>query len=170
VNNGITDKFIEILNKQAVLYNELEDTIKIESEAIAGKDLKVIDGIVKKEENAIEKIKALEKEKNVLFEGLEERAGFRKNSGAKIKDVLSKLGGGEAAGIEKALAALIDTVKKVDAVNAENVHLLKNFIEYAQFSKILRDKIKEPEQVTYNQSGGKKTEKAQEGPRIDRQI
>lgn len=162
-------RFVEIIDEQAALYKTLKETVKKESEAIAQKDAAAIDGIVKAEEDAMEKIKALEGEKSALFAKMAEEAGLAPGS-ARIGDILKRMGGDDASAIGKAVSGLLAEVREVDLINAGNARLLKNFIEFAGFSEILRQKIKEPEQTVYTKSGDKKTEKDRNAPKIDRTI
>ncbi len=170
VNKGQKDGFIKAVKKQIDLYKGLEEVIKSEQAALKSKDINAMDGIVKKEEAAIKEIKKLEDEKLGIFGKMAADAGLKADEGAKLRDVLLKCGKDDALEIESAVACLMDVVRRVDAVNAGNARLLRDYVEYVEFMKMTKEKINNPVQTTYTPDGAKKTEPVKNGPKIDHTI
>lgn len=171
MDKGVKNKFIDAVNRQAGLYRALERVIKEEQDALSAGDIKKVDGIVKKEEAAISEIKGLEQEKNTLFSDIALSRGFSKGSGAKLSEVLLKIGGDDAREIEKAVVGLLNAARDVELVNRNNSRLLKNYAGYVDSIRAFRKKLeKKPAHETYTAKGGIKKTKTADKPGIDRTI
>ena len=97
--------------------------------------------------------------------------GFADSKNIKLSDVLGKIDKEDASSIEKAVTGLIDAVKKIDDINAKNTHMIKNYLEYLDFTKQMKDKLDKPaEATTYAPDGRKTTDTAPKGPSIDKTI
>jgi len=164
------EKFINIIKEQKTLYSSLKELITTEYKALSDKDIKSIDEIIKKQEELTFAIKKLEDEKNVIFNLMIEETGLKKDSTTKLKNILEKIDKSDAKEIENAVVDLISVVKELEAINSKNTNLIKNYIEYVDFVRNIKEKIENPKQTTYTKDGEKKIEKLNKNSKIDTTI
>lgn len=164
------EKFINILKEQKILYGSLKEIISTEYKALSDKDIKSIDEIIKKQDGLISSIKKLEDEKSKIFNLLTEEAGLKKNPSIKLNDVLIKMDKKDAKEIENVVLELISVVKETQSVNAQNTGLIKNYIEYVDFVRNIKEKAEKPVQTTYTKDGAKKPEIIKKDSKIDTTI
>lgn len=164
------EKFINIIKEQKILYTSLKEIISIEYKALTDKDIKSIDEIIKKQNELMLSIKKLENEKSAVFDLLIEEAGLKKNPTIKLRDVLAKMDKKDAKEIENAILELISVAKETESVNAQNTNLIKNYIDYVDFVRNVKEKIDKPVQTTYTKDGEKKLETIKKDSKIDTTI
>ncbi len=132
--------FAAKIEEQASEYKKLYSAAEKQSEILENRDLKELEAAVKSQEELIIKISVLEKEKQDIFNSLASDAGFTKESGCKLDDLAAGMDAESANLIRSAVEQLIDQVKKTEAVNAKNMRMVKNYVDYVNFAA---DKTKE---------------------------
>ncbi len=170
MNKQTKEKFLTIIKEQKELYSSLKELISTEYKALADKDIKSIDEIINKQNRLLLSIKEMEDEKATVFNLMIEEAGIEKSPSVKLKDVLEKMDKKDAQEIENAIIDLISVVKETESVNEKNTWLLKNYMEYVDFVRNIKDKIEKPVQTTYTKNGEKKSETIKRAPKIDTTI
>ncbi len=164
------EKFINIIKEQKKLYGSLKELISTEYKALADKDIKTIDEIVKKQDEIMFSIKKLEDEKGAIFSLMIEEAGLKKEPAIKLSNVLAKMDKRDVGEIESAIMELITIVKETESVNEKNTGLLKSYIEYVDFVRNIKEKIEKSTQTTYTKDGERKTEIIKKDSKIDTTI
>ena len=170
MDKKLRDDFISAVKKQSESYKKLKKLIEREKNTINSKDIKSLETTVKEEEKVINGIQEQENIKNSLFEMMVKDAGIERKPETKLRDVLAKTDRKDADEIEKAVVELIGTVKEIETVNMSNARVLKNYINYVDFVKNIKQKMEEKKSTTYSPDGSKKTAPAQSGPKIDKTI
>lgn len=164
------EKFINIIKEQKILYGSLKELISTEYKTLTDKDIKSIDEIIKKQDGLMLSIKKLEDEKSAVFDLFIEEAGLKKDPTIKLSDVLAKMDKKDAKEIENAILELISVVKETESINAQNTNLIKNYIEYVDFVRNVKEKIEKPVQITYTKDGERKLETIKKDSKIDTTI
>jgi len=164
------EKFITIIKEQKELYGSLKELISTEYKALADKDIKSIDEIIKKQDSLILSVKKKEDEKSAVFNLMIDECGLKKDPAIKLSDVLAKMDKKDAKEIEDAIIDLISVVKETESVNEKNTGLLKNYMEYVDFVRNIQEKIEKPVQTTYTKNGEKKSETIKKDTKIDTTI
>jgi hypothetical protein len=148
----LKEKFIECINGQKLLYEQLKTVILEEQKLLANRNIKGMEQVIRSEENIIVEIKKFEDMKNEIFSGMAVQAGFDGGEKVKLQDVLFKMGP-SAAGVEEAVESLMIVVRGIAAVNGSNTHLIKKFLDYVNFSAQLKEKMSNPVSTTYSGLG-----------------
>ncbi|MCX7698938.1 MAG: flagellar protein FlgN [Candidatus Goldbacteria bacterium] len=164
------EKFLNIIIEQKKLYSSLKELISTEYKALADKDIKSIDDIIKRQNEIISSIKKLEDEKGLVFDLMISEVGLQKTNTIKLGDVLARIDIKDAREIEDAIKELINIVKETELINQKNTGLLKNYIEYVDFVRNIKNKIENPTQITYTKDGQKKTETIRNDSKFDTKI
>ncbi len=154
----VKTNFVNALKKQTEYYRELKKIILIESEELNKKEKNELEKVLNQEEDILNKIKSVEIEKQNLFKDLIKKMGFESDKNIKLREVLLKMGKQDADEIEKAIVDLLQVVKEIDDINSKNIHIIKNYLSYFDFSKKIREKLSKTENITYTSSGIKKME------------
>ena len=163
-------KFIKNIKRQAVLFSGLKDSVLKEQQMLKTGKTDGLDEVVKKEEEITGKIKQLEDNKYTLLNEMADGAGVEKKRNIKLNDLLEKMNKSDAGEIRKAVEELMLEVKEIGGVNSENTHMLRNYLDYANFSQETQQKIKNPRQIVYTPDGAKKSKTAPRRSRIDTTI
>jgi flagellar biosynthesis/type III secretory pathway chaperone len=134
------------------------------------KKINSIDDFAKKQDELITTIKKLEEEKTEVFNLMIEEMGLEKNAQIKLTDLLSKMDENDSKDIQNAVIDLISVVKEVQAVNSQNAGLIKNYIEYVDAIRKIKEKIENPQKPIYTSTGNKHNLNINEKPKIDKKF
>ncbi len=154
-------KFIKCIDAQKSLYAGLKPVVSEENKLLAERKIKNLENLIQKQEEIILSIKKFEDEKTEIFKEMAQQAGLKKEEPAKLQDVIEK-SGTEGEKIARAVESLIGIVKEIDAINAGNAHLIKEYLGVMDFTSKLRDKINNRTATTYSDSGTVKEAKAEQ--------
>ncbi len=152
---------IKIIKSQIEGYKKLKGVIVEENKVLLGKDIKGVEEIAKKEENIVTEIKKDEKEKHSLLRQIKEDLKLNNDRTITLVDMLAKMDKEEAKEIENAIVELINVVKDFETTNRSNIHMIKNYLEYTDFTRKIKERSEQAIQTTYNEYGYKKTIQAE---------
>ncbi len=153
MDKKLTQAFVAAVKKQCGLYVRLKQAAVSEQKVLASKDGRGLDEIAKKQEDILKEIHGYEVEKKTLFEKMAADEGFKYTPELKLQDVLFKARDAEASEIEMETAKLIILMKENALLNANNGGLIKNFLNFREFTAGLRSRMENPVQQTYTPGG-----------------
>lgn len=126
--------FVAKIDEQTAEYEKLYLAAEKQFEMLENRDLKEFESAVKAQEEIIMKISVLEKEKQVIFEGLAAEAGFAKEYQCRLDDLAAGMDTASALLVRTAVEKLVEKLKKTEAMNAKNMRFVKNYVDYVNFA------------------------------------
>ena len=159
--------FIASVKKQTALYNDIRQSAEIMNTAFLEKDAKKAGEAAAKVEELVSAVSEAEKEKNLALDRMAKELSL---GPAALSEVLSRLPKNEAAEAEREVLNLLEAVKAAESTNAKNAYLMKNFIEFSEFSSEAKRRIENPKAEIYDGEARVKNEKPAASEKIDRTI
>lgn len=120
---------------QAAMYAELTETAKVQAEQLEAKDIRLFEKATAKQEELINAIAVLEKEKQVLFGELSTAAGYNEGDSVTLESLAPQMDPDSAAVMKSAVMKLVASVKDAETANAKNMRAVKNYIDYAKHAE-----------------------------------
>ena len=170
MKNELKAGFIDSIKRQIELYKKLKGLIADENKILLGKNIRGMEEIAKKEENIVTEIRKTEEEKRSLLRQIAEDLKLNDGNTSNLVDVLAGMGKRDAKEIENTVVELINIVKEVDATNRSNIHMIKNYLEYTDFMRKIRERSQQAIQTTYDENGYKQTIQMERKSTVDRTI
>ncbi len=157
IKNGLIGEFVARINDQTGYYKALLVLLNDQQKLLAsGKTDARMEATAKKQEEMIEKISAVEKEKQALLLEFAKETGLEAGTDMTIGPILEKMEKKEAEEIWKALTPLMSAMNEAAAVNSKISRMMKNYVDFSEFSENMKKKLNDKSQVTYTVDGEKK--------------
>jgi flagellar biosynthesis/type III secretory pathway chaperone len=162
-------KYITAVKQQCSLFGELFSTMEKEKKVLVKNSTAGLGEVLGNKEALIGSIAAQEKIKAVCLVEMAESLKINGAGRAKLSDVLVAAQEKDSLEIEGAVEALVKLIEKISGANAGNVRMVKNFLNFAGFTKKIMESMASPKQITYSADGGKEFGKS-DGKRLDFKI
>lgn len=153
MDKQLKKSFLIGVKNQCELYTRLKQLELSRNTILISKDSRLMEGLVKKQEEIISEIRKIETEKKLIFEKIAGSLGLKFTPDLKLQEVLAKAGAQDAAEIERVMVILIGLMRETMAINSNNMKLMKNYLDFADFSAGLRAKAGNQVQSLYTQEG-----------------
>ena len=163
------EKYIASVKKQCSLFEQLGLSMEEEKKILIKNSREGLEDILKAKSALIEAIAEEEKLKSAFLEKMALGLKIKAPSKAKLSDILIAEQGKDSLEIEAAVEALVKLLEKISGANAGNIRMIKNFMNFAGFSKKLRESIASPKQITYS-ADGEKGFGREDGRKLDLKI
>ncbi|MGD0565896.1 MAG: flagellar protein FlgN [Candidatus Goldiibacteriota bacterium] len=163
------ENYITAVKKQCALFEQLKAAMEEEKKILIKNSSDGLEDVIKSKTALIDGIAGGEKLKALCLERMAESLKIRNPSKARLSDVLLAEQGKDSLEIEAAVEALVRLLEKISGTNAGNIRMIKNFLNFAGFSKRLMESITSPKQITYS-AGGEKGFGGKDGAKLDLKI
>lgn len=127
------NKIIEVINKEAALYEEMLELSKNKKDIIVNGKVAELESITKLEQSMVFKLSKLEDEREELASKLAAELGISNNK-ITVKVLLSKLPKTQANEMENCCKNLSSILSDLKEINSLNSKLIKNSLDYIDFS------------------------------------
>jgi|GEM_PF-1795522 flagellar biosynthesis/type III secretory pathway chaperone len=162
-------KYISAVKEQCSLFGELFRTMEKEKDVLVKNSTAGLMDVLGNKEALIGSIAGQEKIKAVCLAEMAASLRVPGSANAKLSDVLVAAAEKDSLEIEEAVEALVKLLEKISGANAGNVRMVKNFLNFAGFTKKLRESLASPKQITYSADGGKEFGES-DGKKLDFKI
>jgi len=130
---GLVRQLTEVLNQENEVYDTLSKISNNKTNIIVGGKVSELESIVKLEQSLVIKISKLEDEREKIVEKLCNLLG-KKPEEVTISGLASQLGQHESAKLLACQEKMVKNIKDLKNVNDLNSKLIKNSLEYIDFS------------------------------------
>jgi hypothetical protein len=153
LNTDIVRKLIDILKGEADVYRNILDMGRKKTDVIVEGRIQELEAILKVEQKLIGKIAIIENNREETAENLAAELGLNtKNNG--INEILTHLDVKQANELEKNRENMINIFDEIKKINELNARLIKNSLDYIDFSiNLLADAGLNNDSGNYNSSG-----------------
>jgi len=127
------DRLVEVLNQQADIYNHMLVKSKEKTDIIVNGKVDELDKITKLEKTLVSDIAKLERERETLVNKIANEIGVSPDQ-ATMSELIKRLDKNETGKLEGLRKKISDTLNELKRINDLNSMLIKNSLEYAEFS------------------------------------
>lgn len=133
METALVRQLASILSQENEVYETLSKISGNKTDLIVGGKVVELENIVKVEQSLLLKISKLENEREKLVEKLSELLG-KKPEDITISELVSKVGEGESEQLRACQEKMVKTINNLKNVNELNSRLIKNSLQYIDFS------------------------------------
>jgi len=130
---GLVRELIEVLNQENEVYDTLSKISNNKTNLIVGGKVIELESIVKLEQSLVIKLSKLEDEREKIVEALCRLLG-KKPEEVTISGLAAQLGQNEATNLMACQEKIVKNIKNLKNTNDLNAKLIKNSLEYIDFS------------------------------------
>lgn len=133
MDSSLTDKLLEVLNKESDIYEGILKLSKEKTDAIVAGKISELESITRLEQSIILKLGKLERERESVVEKL--AAGLKvKATEITLTNLINMLPEGQAEKFKNYRDGFIEILDKLSEANMLNSKLIRNSLEYIDFS------------------------------------
>jgi hypothetical protein len=169
MDKQLKNSFVAAVKNQFELYGRLKALSSAQMKILSSKSTQGLDEIIKNQDNIISEIRRNENEKKTLFEKMALDCGLKYTAELKLQDVLLKAGHNDAAEIESETAKLLMAVRENAELNMNNARLMKNFLNFTEFTADMKARMENTVQPLYTPEGIIKSN-TEKKPKFDQKI
>lgn len=129
----VVDKLFEILKKEIEIYGSLEQISSRKTDIIVEGKVSELENIVKLEQSMVVKIAKLEDKREQIVNQLSEQLNIQ-SSEVTISELVKYLGDEQAEKLKSFQDKMVSTLNKLKDANQLNSKLIKNSLDYIDFS------------------------------------
>ncbi|MGE5614013.1 MAG: flagellar protein FlgN [Bacillota bacterium] len=133
MDTSLTDKLLEVLNKESAIYEGILKLSKEKTDAIVAGKVSELERITKLEQSIILKLGKLERERESIVESIAAGLG-KKAAEITLTDIISVMPGAEAKKLKEYQEGFAKLLEKLRGANMLNSKLIRNSLEYIDFS------------------------------------
>lgn len=133
MNTSLTDKLLEVLNKESAIYEGILKLSKEKTDAIVAGKISELENITRLEQSIILKLGKLEGERESIVENLASGLNM-KATDITLTNLINMLPEGEAKKLKNYQEGFAEILEKLREANMLNSKLIRNSLEYIDFS------------------------------------
>lgn len=133
MESALVRELTTVLDQENEIYETLSKISNNKTDLIVGGKVAELESIVKVEQSLVLKISKLEEQRERLVEKLSGLLG-RKPEDITISELIGKIGREEAVGLKSCQERMVKTINSLKNSNELNSKLIKNSLEYIDFS------------------------------------
>lgn len=133
MNTSLTDKLLEVLNKESAIYEGILKLSKEKTDAIVAGKISELENITRLEQSIILKLGKLEGERESIVENLASGLNI-KATDITLTNLINMLPEDEAKKLKNYQEGFAEILEKLREANMLNSKLIRNSLEYIDFS------------------------------------
>ncbi|MGI6776724.1 MAG: flagellar protein FlgN [Acetivibrionales bacterium] len=133
MDTTIVDRLLEVLENEEELYRHLKDISDKKTKVIVEGKVSELESIIKLEQSLVVKIGKLENKREELVNLLSEELDIKPGN-LTISELVKRLGQKQASKLKSCQDIMINTLNDLKNTNGLNSRLIKNSLEYIDFS------------------------------------
>ncbi len=133
MGSDLVKQLIDVLNQENEIYDTISKISNNKTNLIVGGKVTELESIIKVEQSLILKISKLEDEREKIVDKLCDLLG-KKPEEVTISSLAAQLGQNDSAKLKDCQEKMVDTIKSLKNTNDLNSKLIKNSLEYIDFS------------------------------------
>ena len=128
-----TDKLVEVLNQEAAVYEDILKISRNKTNIIVEGKVSELESLVKLEQSLVLKMSRLEASREKLVEKLASELGIESQEPS-ISEIMERLGADETEKLKSCQLKMSEVLGEVKNLNGLNSKLIKNSLDYIDFS------------------------------------